>query len=103
MKKILKIQAFILLLLIIVVWINKGNPDSALMVIVTLFIAPIMLFSPHYLGIETYIYAFILLIVVLSLMIYGYKQRERKRGIIAFTVAFWLYAGACLLFVGMNF
>ena len=103
MKKILKIQAFILLLLIIVVWINKGNPDSALMVIVTLFIAPIMLFSSHYWGIEIYSYAFLLVIVVLSLMIYGYKQRNRKRGIIAFTIGFWFYAYACLLFVGMNF
>jgi hypothetical protein len=102
MKKILKIQALILLLLTIIIWINKGNPDSALMIILTLILAPIMLFSSHW-GIEIYIYTFILFTVVLSLMIYGYKQRDIKQGIIAFSVGFWLYAFTCFLFVGMNF
>jgi len=102
MKKILKIQALIFLLLALLVWISKGDPTPSLMIIIALFIAPIMLFSPLW-SIEMYSYAFLLLIVVLSLMIYGYKQRDRKRGIIAFSVGFWLYAGASLLFVGMNF
>ncbi len=103
MKKILKIQALILLLLMLLAWVSKGSPDSAFMLIVTLFIAPLMFFSSHWLGIAVYSYALVIVMVTLTLMIYGYKQRDKKQGIITFSVGFWLYTFSCLLFVESQF
>ena len=102
MIKILKIQGIIFLLLSIISWIGEGNPFPPLTFILTAFIAPVMLVSYNW-GVETFFYAFIIILFTMSMMIYGYKQRDKKRGIITFIVGFWLYAFASLLFVGSHF
>ena len=106
MKKILKIQAFIFLLLSLLTLITTGKVLSIFAPLVGIFISfwmtPIMLFGYNW-GSEIFIGAFIIFLLTTSLMIYGYKQRDTNLGIVAFLLGFWIYVFASTMFLGTHF
>ena len=106
MNKILKTQAFIFLLLSLIALITTGKVLSIFAPLLGVFIAfwimPIMLFSYNW-GSEIFISAFIIFLFTISLMIYGYKQRETNVGIITFLVGFWIYVLSSTMFLGTHF
>ena len=101
MKKILKINGLIFLILMTWSWVYQGQPLFPLFSLVLMIIAPIMLFSYNW-GMETYIVSLILLLTIL-IMIYGYKNIDLKRGIVSFLIGFWTYWLSSLMFVGSHF
>ena len=102
MKKILKIQALIFLILMILSWISNGNPFLPIIILLVIVVAPIMLFSYNW-GMETYILSLIIFLLTILLMIYGYKNIDLKRGIVSFLIGFWIYALSSLMFLGTHF
>jgi 4-hydroxybenzoate polyprenyltransferase len=82
--------------------IGTGNPFPPLMTLGVVIIAPMMLFSYNW-GIEIYLISLAIFVVTMLMMIYGYKKRHLKLGIIVFLLGFWIYSLACLLFLGAHF
>ena len=105
MKKILKIQLITILLLSFISWIAMKNPVGLLVPIaglLSMLIVPFALLS-HNWGVETFLIASLIFVSTISLMVYGYKQAETNVGVVAFTLGFWTYSFASLMFLGMHF
>jgi len=81
------------------------NPVGLLVPIaglLSMLIVPFVLLS-HNWGVETFLVAGLIFVSVISLMVYGYKQAETNVGIVSFTLGFWAFAFASLMFLGMHF
>jgi len=102
MKTILKIQGIIFLVLAIITLLVGGNILMLLSVPLTMIMAPLMLFSYPW-GVETFVVALIVSFIPLGLMIYGYKKRNMKQGVVAFLLGFWLQFFASIMFLGAHF
>jgi len=105
MKKILKIQLITILLLSFVSWIAMQSPlglSVPIAELLNMLIVPFVLLS-HNWGMETFLIAGLIFVSTMSLMVYGYKQAETNVGVVAFTLGFWTYSFASLMFLGMHF
>ena len=85
-----------------IAWVVDGNPFSPLITLLSIIVAPIMLCSYNW-GMETYIISLTIFLLTMLLMIYGYKNRNLKRGVLSFLIGFWTYALSSLMFLGTHF
>jgi len=114
MKIFVIIQVSIILVLSLIVGFNIEEdilgyfliPFKMLMVLpmflFTIIMVPIMLLTYNW-GLEFYSATFIVFLIITSLLLYGWKNKNRIRGQLSISIAIWGYTFISLLFMGSHF
>lgn len=97
MKKILIVQAIILLFLLLLSLATQGTPWLPVISLLSVIIGPHMAYYYPW-GFETHLGITIGFIIASILMFYGIKYRGVNKGILMFPLGFWLWASIGLFF-----
>ncbi len=114
MKSFIIIQVSIIIVLSIIIGFNVEEdilgyfliPFKMLIVIpffvFTVIITPIMLVTYNW-GLEFYSVVFIVFLFIVSLLFYGWNNKNRLRGKFSISIAIWGYTFISAMFMGSHF